>query len=444
MKLSISIQGMHCRACEVAIQKNLETVPEIKNSRANFRRQTVAVYFDGAEPSADEIKKAIESAGYKIGASKKLPWLSREAREYRQFFMAAVIFGTIYFLIWLFGLTNLNFNLGQSASYPIILLVGLTAGVSTCMALIGGLVLGFAASYSEKHAGASFLGKFKPHLFFNLGRVLGFFVLGGSLGAAGAILNPSARLSGFLILAAALMMLILGLRLINIFPKIAHLQLTVPSWLGGKIFGRTEYTPLKTFLSGVLTFFLPCGFTQAVQLVAISSASFLAGGLIMSLFALGTAPGLLGLGAISSGFKGAKAQIFFKLAGLAVIAFGLININNGLVLTGLKSASASADEKISLIGGVKIIGGTQIVKMEQWVFGYKPNHFQIKKNLPVRWLINSTNPYTCASSLVVPSLDIAQPLSAGQNVIEFTPNKIGRINFSCGMGMYRGYFEVIE
>ena len=239
MKQTISIQGMHCRACEAAIQKNLESVLEIKNSRANFRKQTVDIYFDGAKPSENAIKKAVESAGYNMGQSQKLPWLAREAREYRQFFIAAGIIGALYFIIWLLGLTNLNFNLGQSASYSIILLVGLTAGVSTCMALIGGLVLGFAASYSEKHAGVSFLGKFRPHLFFNLGRVVGFFVLGGAIGAAGAILNPSAKLSGFLILVAALMMLILGLRLINIFPKIAHFQPTLPSWLGGKILGRT-------------------------------------------------------------------------------------------------------------------------------------------------------------------------------------------------------------
>ena len=164
----------------------------------------------------------------------------------------------------------------------------------------------------------------------------------------------------------------------------------------------------------------------------------------MGIFALGTAPGLLGLGAISSSFKGAKAQIFFKIAGLAVIAFGLININNGLILTGLKSASASTGESASLIGGVKIIDDRQIVNMEQWAYGYKPNHFQIKKGLPVRWIINSTNPYTCASSLVAPSLDLAQPLSAGNNIVEFTPQTLGRINFSCGMGMYRGYFEVIN
>ncbi|NCP77121.1 sulfite exporter TauE/SafE family protein [bacterium] len=42
--------------------------------------------------------------------------------------------------------------------------------------------------------------------------------------------------------------------------------------------------------SGALTFFLPCGFTLAMQAYAITTGSFITGALTMMAFALGTAP----------------------------------------------------------------------------------------------------------------------------------------------------------
>ncbi|MBP6911491.1 sulfite exporter TauE/SafE family protein [Patescibacteria group bacterium] len=44
---------------------------------------------------------------------------------------------------------------------------------------------------------------------------------------------------------------------------------------------------------GIGTFFLPCGFTQSMQVYTLSTGSFLAGGLTMLSFALGTLPMLL-------------------------------------------------------------------------------------------------------------------------------------------------------
>lgn len=42
------------------------------------------------------------------------------------------------------------------------------------MALVGGLVLGVSAKWNETHANENGWSRFKPHLLFNLGRVVGF------------------------------------------------------------------------------------------------------------------------------------------------------------------------------------------------------------------------------------------------------------------------------
>ena len=57
--------------------------------------------------------------------------------------------------------------------------------------------------------------------------------------------------------------------------------------------------------------------------------------------------GLLGIGGLTSLVKGAFAKKFFKAAGLAVIAFAIFNISNGLGLTGINLAY-SQEENINI------------------------------------------------------------------------------------------------
>jgi len=87
---------------------------------------------------------------------------------------------------------------------------------------------------------------------------------------------------------------------------------------------------------GAATFFLPCGFTQAMQIYTLSTGSFLSGGLTMLAFALGTLPVLALISFSSFSIKqSAKAGIFFKTAGIIVIMFALLNIFNSLAAVGV-------------------------------------------------------------------------------------------------------------
>jgi plastocyanin domain-containing protein len=82
--------------------------------------------------------------------------------------------------------------------------------------------------------------------------------------------------------------------------------------------------------------------------------------------------------------------------------------------------------------------------MTQNTNGYSPNVFTVKVNQPVKWIINSTNPFTCASSIMMRDYRINRGLKKGENIIEFTPTKTGEIRFSCTMGMYTGKFIVAD
>jgi len=239
-------------------------------------------------------------------------------------------------------------------------------------------------------------------------------------------------------------MVSLGLKLTELFPRVGSL-LALPSGIA-RTLGITrnhEYSHGRAMLTGALTFFLPCGFTQAMQLVAVTSGDATRGTLIMGAFAIGTAPGLLGIAGISSVVKGETARFFFKVAGIIVIGLGLWNISNGWSLTGIV-VRQSGSKQVATGPSAELRDGKQYLRMEQWSAGYNPNEFTIKKGVPFVWQINSTNAYTCASSLVVPSLGIRRNLTSGDNVIEFTPTKAGIIRFSCSMGMFRGTINVIN
>lgn len=451
---TIAIKGMHCRSCEIVVEEELMKVVGIHKVNVSEKKGIAEIFYKGVVQET-HIRKAISNSGYSIGKDTK-GWISKNPRDYNDLIKAAIALVAFYFIAKGLGLFNIAFNSQNNlASLPVVLLVGITAGLSTCMALVGGLVLGVSARFSEKHPSASPLQKFKPHIFFNLGRVLLFFVFGGLIGYFGSFLQLGPSSIGFLTILVGVVMLLLGLQTIAIFPKLETIRFTLPKSLY-KLVGidnqkESEYSNKSSFLLGGLTFFLPCGFTQAMQLYAISSGSALTGALTMAVFAVGTAPGLLGVGGLTALVKGAFAKPFFKFVGLMVIALSLFNISNGLNLTGIGlpdfsgSNEASANSESALTDpNVTLENGVQLVRMTQSYNGYSPSEFTIQKGIPVKWVITSTAGNSCAASIFSSDLGIRKILNEGENIIEFTPKDAGTIRFSCSMGMYTGSFNVIE
>lgn len=449
--MCVPIKGMHCRSCEMLVEQKLSQIPEVASAQASVARAGVDVYYHGQKPNDNEIAEAVRAAGYEVGINKPTAWLNRNWSDYQDLGIAFFVLVVAFLALKNFGVLNFGANLAaQSFSLPLVLLVGLTAGFSTCMALVGGIVLGIATRHAEAHPEASPWQKFRPHLFFNMGRVAGYALGGGLLGLAGSVLQLSGSLIGLLTIGVGLVMFLIGLQLIDIFPWLTNWKFTLPKSIS-RLLGANqhvkEYNHKQAAAAGALTFFLPCGFTQAMQLYAVSSGSFLAGALIMGIFALGTAPGLLSVGGITSVVKGVFAKRFFKFAGLVVVMLALFNFSNGLRLLGWNldfSARAAQTNAVVADPNVSVIDGAQIVKMTEGNYGYSPRQFTIRAEMPVRWVIDAQAPYSCASSMVVPALNLRFNLKPGENIVEFTPTQAGQIKFSCSMGMYTGSFTVID
>jgi len=229
-------------------------------------------------------------------------------------------------------------------------------------------------------------------------------------------------------------MILLGLQMLGIF----SVPIKMPNFIAHKIFDAHK-SKSAPFLFGASTFFFPCGFTQALQLYVLSQGSFTTGALTMLLFSLGTLPSLLSIGALSSFAKGNVQKYFVKGAAVLVILLSFMSIKSGLALVGVLGVS-SENTNVA-----QVVGSSQIVDMQVSGLDYYPNSFTVKKGVPVEWRVDGKGASGCAQILTAPSLGITRKLSKSEvTVISFTPQKTGKIKFTCGMGMAGpGEFNVV-
>jgi len=172
----------------------------------------------------------------------------------------------------------------------------------------------------------------KNFVLFHSGRLLSFAILGGILGAIGDAIGINFTFTAILGLLASLVMLLLGLNLIGVFVKN---KVALPSGIFN-FFRKIEHKTLTPLIIGFGTFFLPCGFTQSMQVSALGSGSFMSGLLLMLAFALGTLPMLLFLSFGSASFAHSKyAPLFFKSVGVVVVGLGIFALLAGLAGLGI-------------------------------------------------------------------------------------------------------------
>ena len=327
------VSGMHCPSCPILIESEISDLKEVVKVKASLKENKVEVEGDFGERNINEIaedfNKILKSHGYTISVEKlksKIKW--------REFFVAIPIaLAFIFLFIFLQKLGIVNLVTGSKVTYGTAFVIGLIASVSSCMAVVGGLVLSISATFAKDGD------RIRPQLLFHIGRLISFFVLGGIIGILGSTFTLGGTGTFVLSFLVALILLILGINLLDIFPWAKKLQPALPLFIGKHVNNlKTINHTLTPLLIGIATFFLPCGFTQSMQIYALSTGSFATASIIMFAFALGTLPVLALLSFSSSGIhKKAQSGIFFKTAGLIVIFFGIFNLINSLVIAGIIS-----------------------------------------------------------------------------------------------------------
>ncbi len=444
---------MTCPACEHRLERRLGALPGVAAVHASASRGKIDIAWR-ATPDTAAVEATVRAAGYDLG---RPGWLNRSPKAWATVGLAAVVVVALGQLAGRTGLTSLSSHVGdlQKGGLIVVLLLGLAAGVSSCMALSGGLILALAASNEARLARLDRVPgraqRLRPHLAFNAGRVVGFTALGAVLGAVGGTFVMPTWLVAGLMLLAALVLGLVGLRLTEVSPRLAGWTLHLPAGWSRRLRldekAHRGYSDGRAALLGVATFFLPCGFTQAAAVFALSTGSPFYAAAVMGTFALGTAPGLFTLGGLPSLLTGGARTTVLRALGVLVIAFALVNGAGGLRVLGIdplhpfsRGAVAGAT---TVTDNVEVSADLQILHTQQFTDGYFPVHSVVYAGLPIRWVVEAGDPQSCSSSLRAPSLGVAATLTLGPNVFELPAQEPGFIRFSCSMGMTGGDITVI-
>jgi len=359
-------------------------------------------------------------------------------RGYVEIAAIFLIIAAIYFVLRQIDVLPNGFAFSEHVGYGLIFLIGLAASVSTCAAITGGLLLAVAAKFNDVHAHLTRAEKFRPYIYFNAGRIISYAILGGAIGALGMSLDLSPTANGILMLVAGAMMIGIGIQMLGLLP-LGWLRLKMPAAFSEKINAlAASRSSGGMFLLGAATFFLPCGFTQALQLYVLAQGSVVTGAVTMFVFALGTLPALISISAISSFASGALQRHALKVAGVAVLFLGLINLQPGLMLARSSANLASLSTPVDRANDrrAQIVDGIQTVEMKVIGLSYEPNQFVVTRGVPVVWRIEAGEAEGCGRVLIAPKASVRKLLSAtATNVITFIPEDAGEIGFNCGMGM---------
>ncbi len=432
-KYIFHVSGTHCASCKIFIEDTLREQHFIKNAHVNLQQECVEVETDSnqsPEELAQILTEKIKRNGYKLSVEKSI----KEKQGNDVIWKALPIglsFLILFFLLQKSGILNLG--IGGQTTPATSFIIGLIASVSSCLAIVGGLVLSLSAKISEDNVSDT-----KTFLLFHAGRLVSFAVLGGILGAVGGAIGINFTFTAILGLLASVVMLLLGLNLVGVFAKN---NIALPSGIFQKVFSvfrRIEHKTFTPLIIGFATFFLPCGFTQSMQVSALGSGSFMSGLLIMLAFALGTLPMLALLSFGSASFAhGKHAPLFFKSAGVVVIGLGLFAFLTGLAGLGIINPLNNIDSTSKQsVQNVEIRDGIQYVTIAAKA-GYSPEISTAKAGIPTKLVVETNGTYDCSAALVIRSIGYQKILpQTGEEIIDLGTPQAGVIQGLCSMGMY--------
>jgi sulfite exporter TauE/SafE len=339
----------------------------------------------------------------------------------------------------------------------LIFLTGLTTGGISCLAMQGGLLASIIANQKGKELAhpnsdtkaASFDQlDWMPVMFFLIVKLIAHMILGFLLGWVGSFFTLSLGVRLAFQVGAAGFMLATAMNLLEVHPIFRLVVMQPPKFLQRFVRNSTKTSAFfSPALLGFMTIFIPCGVTQAMEVVAISSGSALVGALTMGAFVLGTAPAFSLIGIATAKLSESMQKNFLQSAAVVLMFMAFYSFNGVLTVI---DAPFTAQKIIAVLSDIgrppQSINGNVVAKQTISITsaGYSPTFFTVKAGVPLELTLQSTGAYTCASSFTFRKFNIFEQLGpTDQKVITFTPTEKGEFTFSCSMGMYRGTMRVI-
>lgn len=348
----------------------------------------------------------------------------------------------------------------------LIFLTGLTTGGLSCLAVQGGLLSGIIANQKEQELGdfsaldqKKFLDRLDwlPVTMFLLAKLIIHVLLGLLLGALGSVITLGLGVRLTFQIFTALFMFATAMNLLNVHPIFRYLAFQPPKFIRRLVRNTSHSKALfAPFMLGLMTVFIPCGVTQAMEILAINTGSPVAGALIMFAFVLGTSPLFALVGVATAKLSETWHRQFSKVAAYALIGLALYSLNGVLVVVNSPLTLQTLTKPITYFFSEErfnanatanfapVENGVQQVNIGVFNQGYNPRYIKVKKNIPVELTLTSNEAYSCATAFIFREFDIRAFLGpTDAQTFTFTPTETGKFAFSCSMGMYSGVMEVV-
>jgi uncharacterized protein len=354
---------------------------------------------------------------------------------------------------------------------------GLTTGGLSCLAVQGGLLASSLAGQIEKDVQntASKGERRKPNrrtqrlqrqnklvqpiLAFLMAKLFAYTILGFLLGLAGQMFQLSLFTRAFLQIAIGVFMLGSALRLLNVHPIFRYFAFEPPAFLRRFIrrkAAQSDASLAAPVFLGLLTVLIPCGITQAMMAVALSTANPMQGAALMFAFTLGTSPVFFAVAYFATQLGAKLERHFMRLVAVVMLVLGIFAIDTGITLAGapvsitraLNSAGQSGSQASTLPGFAlpeafepdEYADDDSVITIHVKNGGYDPSLLRAPAGVPLRLRLVSKDVYSCSLAFVIPSLRYEKFLeTTGEAWVDIPAQKQGtRMPFSCSMGMYTG------
>ncbi len=443
----LRIGGMTCISCQNKIEKKLRNTAGIEKAEVSYNAGTALVTFDTDIISYQSITGIIENLGYSV-----IPDQGPERKDTTRTVGILMIIVSLYLFLEQSGLLNVlvpSQLADKTMGYGMLFLIGLITSVH-CVAMCGGINLSQCIPKSgQEELNQGRLAAFRPAFLYNLGRVISYTAVGFLAGGLGAAVTFSNTFQGVLKLAAGIFMVIMGINMLGIFPWLRRLNPRMPKFIAVRI-QKQKAKSSSPFFVGLLNGLMPCGPLQAMQIYALSTGNPFSGALSMFLFSLGTVPLMFFLGALSTVLSKKFSNRVMTAGAVLVVVLGLSMFTQGVslagispsaILPGLEGISGNqqeSSEQIKIEDGVQVINSTLSS-------GRYPN-IKVQAGIPVKWIIDAPagSINGCNNRMIIREYGIEYSFHTGENVVEFTPEKTGKIPYSCWMGMIRGSINVTK
>jgi sulfite exporter TauE/SafE/copper chaperone CopZ len=483
-ELRLNIEGMSCAHCEQRIEAALLGLSGVATAQASLLHNAAVLIYDPLLLPYTEIVDSVEKLGYivipsddsvstlhtlidleptsvsagdlppivplavgasiarpeqqqPLGSGRSMSAPTTKQNHTRRFAGAMILIVALFVLIQMFGASSLvnNFPLvTQDMGYVMLFAIGALTSLH-CLFMCGGINLSVCLPQGETSATGK--AALRPSLLYNLGRVVGYTAVGALVGALGSVLTLSGSFKGIIQLLAGVFMVWMGLSMLGVLPTIR---------MPFKALDLSAQKSKGPLVVGLLNALMPCGPLQAMQLYALSTGSILVGALSMMLFALGTVPLMLILGALGGSLSRRFTTRAMHVGAVLVCVLGLFMFSTGLTLSGFTNPIdrmlSGGGNQTAQAGEAVVADGWQVVDS---TLGRRYPDITVAAGMPVRWIITASEDAIngCNNRMSIPEYGIEYSFKPGENVIEFTPTETGTFTYSCWMGMIKATITVI-